>query len=63
MSLYLMVVVLTYSIQSYPGTLVILDFMEQHDPMIVPTKRTLKRVEAVMRPLFVFITCKLYSID
>ncbi|XP_026321626.1 proton-coupled amino acid transporter-like protein CG1139 [Hyposmocoma kahamanoa] len=45
MFLYLVIAMVTYSSQSYPGTMVILDFIEKHDPLVVPTKQTLKRIE------------------
>lgn len=59
MILYLIVVMLTYPMQSYPGTLVLLDVIEKHDPMVIPTQATLSRIEIVSKPVFVIITCKL----
>lgn len=61
MSLYLVAVMLTYTIQSYPGIMVVLDIIEKHDHEVVPTKETLKKVETITRPVFALITCKLLS--
>lgn len=61
MTFYLVAVMLTYPIQSYPGTMVVLDVIEKHDPAVVPAQETLNKIESVAKPIFVLITCKLLS--
>lgn len=59
--LYMIAIAFAYPIQCYPAIQIILEVIKNHNIDDEPSKKTLKIIEIIARPMFVLLSCKLLS--